>query len=561
MRRLGVVVMLAAGCGSVSTKNDAGVDTVAPGGATIALEKTTSWVAQGGTTSIGFTITRGTAQNGALTVHVANLPTGVTAPDVDVAAGATAGMVSFSATTASTVGTTTSVDVTLSNASMQLDQHPFDVFVAGAPGTVDTTYGSNGTVSIPLPDPLNPSATGDSLVRAIAQYPASAGANAGKLVAAIQLETTGTPTSSKKIAIVRLNTDGTLDQTFNTFGYMTLSGTGDRFIPQGVAIDSQGRIVVSASHFTTGSTACNTYVARVTASGALDSGFTIWDSNPFNLCGYNLAVATIAGDKVVAMGFWNASDGSQRVTLTQLKADGSPDVGVFGSAAAVLMPNPGAKTVFRAIRLFVDGQGNYVVVGSYCNGNSSSNSYTACDSVIGRITPAGTWDTTFNTTGYASLTFGTSTGATLNYQGFASAAFDSAGNIITGGWSEDYTDITMARFTSAGANDAAFGTGGRVQSLLAPGSSSNELGDVAIDSTGRVVGMGYLVLGGSLAAATRYGTNGAIDSGFGTAGVGTATAAGLQTLGTIQLDGRILVVGAAPRSPSGANLAVWRFWP
>ena len=569
MLKIGCVAAVAvalAGCGSVKAKQPdaaAGVDAITPGGASLALDKMTSWVAQGGSTNIGFTITRGSSQDGALTVHVANLPAGVTAPDVAVAAGATTGTIVFSATTASTVGSTTSVDVQLSTATSQLDHRGFDVFVAGAPGTLDTTYGTAGVVSIPLPDPLNSSVTGNSYVRAVAQYPASAGANAGKLVAAIEVETTtGTTSTSKQIAIVRLNTDGSLDPSFNTLGYMTIAADGDRFIPQGVAIDSQGRIILSASHFTVGSSACNTYVARVTADGVKDTSFTEWDSNPFNLCGYNVAVTTIAGDKVVALGFWNASDTTQRVTLTQLNSDGSPDR-VFGGGAAnsALMPNPGAKTVFHAYRIFVDSAGRYVVVGSYCDGSSSSNAYSACVSVVGRITTAGVWDTTFNTTGYASLTFGTSSGSTTSYQGFAGAAFDASGNIVTGGWSENYTGITLARWTSAGVNDTTFGTNGRVQALLTSGSTTNELGDVAIDSSGRVVGMGYMVLGGSLAVATRYSSAGAVDSGFGTAGVGTATAGGLQTFGAIQPDGRIVVVGAATRGNSGSNLGVWRFWP
>jgi hypothetical protein len=59
---------------------------------------------------------------------------------------------------------------------------------------------------------------------------------------------------------------------------------------------------------------------------------------------------------------------------------------------------------------------------------------------------------------------------------------------------------------------------------------------------------------------TRYSSTGTLDATYGTNGVTTETAAGLSTHGGLQPDGRLIVIGAYPRS-GGSDLAVWRFWP
>ncbi len=185
------------------------------------------------------------------------------------------------------------------------------------------------------------------------------------------------------------------------------------------------------------------------ADGSPDTGFTTYDNNPYPLCGYAMSLAVIAGDKLVMLGFYNLPNESQHPTLLQLKSDGTPDTTAFGTSASIVLPLPGPKTVYYPYRLLVDDQGRYLLVGSYCNGGSASNAYTGCESVIGRVTPTGAWDTTFGTAGtrhlgYSTLAFGTSAGATLNYQGFGSAVVDAGGNIVTVGWSENYAAGTIA---------------------------------------------------------------------------------------------------------------------
>jgi uncharacterized delta-60 repeat protein len=564
MRLRFVALVVCVGCGNVKAVPDA----APPGGATLQLSPTSSWVPQGGTVSIGLSITRDADLTGPLTVRVNGLPAGVSGPDGTIAAGATTGTLAFSATTAATLASSTDVDVALLDVDRMLDHQPFHVFVSGAPGTLDTTYGTTGRATFPLPDPVT-TGTGNGLARALAEYPSGAGANAGKLVIVAELDTTGTATTTRKYGIIRLNVDGTTDTTFgggNGYVLITAGGPSDIFNPVGVAIDSQGRIAVAARRDVSGG-GCDIVVDRVTASGATDTTFTPYDATPpGGGCGTTTSLAVIAGDKLVVLGTWNYPDSSQRPILVQLNSDGTVDSTAFASGFAVRFPNPGTtKPSWLAQRIVVDSMGRYLVSGVRCEGGVTV-AYSACESAIGRITALGAWDTTWGTAGagnlgYSALTFGT-TSSTPVPQGFKGIAFDASGNVLVAGWSEDYATGTLARFLAAtGAPDPSFGTSGGVAPTLVAGSTLQRLNDVALDAQGRVVAMGYAVSGNPHAVATRYSPSGIADNTFGAMGVTSAAADYLNTTGLLQLDDRILVVGATPRGSTGGDVAVWRFWP
>src|SRR5512143_1977883 len=102
MRYMLILAALVA-CGKVNPKQMPDAPTVdAPGSGALTLAKSSSWVRQSGTYALAFTITRDASITGALTVHVGSLPTGVTAADVAVAAGATTGTITFAADTTAT---------------------------------------------------------------------------------------------------------------------------------------------------------------------------------------------------------------------------------------------------------------------------------------------------------------------------------------------------------------------------------------------------------------------------------------------------------------------------
>jgi uncharacterized delta-60 repeat protein len=550
MRVRYVLFVAAMGCGVVKTAPPPG----GSNGGTLSFAMSTASVAQGGSADVPFMLA--TPAGAALTVHVDGLPTGVTAPDVGIASGATTGSIAFAATTASPLDVTTELDVQLLDGAAVIDERVLAVRVVGAAGALDTTFGIAGRAVVPLPDPVIAAASGNGLARAITLVPTT-----GEIVIAAQLDTTGTAGTTYKLGIVKLSADGAPDPTFGGGrGYTILDGSAanaTEFLPTDVQIDSQGRIVLLARHFIL---ACNIYIARLLADGTPDPTFTTVDIGPpGGFCGATTSLAILPNDKLLVAGNWNNPDTSQRLLLAQFNKDGSPDNTAFAGSFAVRMPNPDSgKQTLISNHLLVDAQGRYVVAGVKCDGGWNA-SLSACESVVGRITATGAWDTTFNTTGYSALTFGTTTNAP---QGFSSIRFDANGDIIAVGYDEGYTTGTIARFlASNGAVDNTFATSGRTTPTLVAGGTVQELDDLAIDAQGRIVISGYAVNGGPLIVATRYNANGTIDTTYGTGGVQTAPAGGLQTQALLQADGRFVVAGTYPRTGGGTDVALWRFWP
>src|SRR3569623_467596 len=205
-----IVAAFAVGCGSVSSKPDAGSPgdgNGRSGNGALALATPRSWVPQ--------------TPSGTLT---------------------------FAADASSTLGSATIVDVQLLDGSKMLDTKPFTVKVSGLPVTLDTTFGNSGKAQVPLPDPAVGGTPGNGYVRAVLTYPASAGANADKILIAVQDNTTGGSTTPATLAVIRLNADGSPDTPFGGgAGYVLLDGSpANIYSPVGIALDSTGRIVVAA---------------------------------------------------------------------------------------------------------------------------------------------------------------------------------------------------------------------------------------------------------------------------------------------------------------------------
>jgi uncharacterized delta-60 repeat protein len=80
-------------------------------------------------------------------------------------------------------------------------------------------------------------------------------------------------------------------------------------------------------------------------------------------------------------------------------------------------------------------------------------------------------------------------------------------------------DFALVRYTTNGALDLTFGTGGKVTTPVGSGNMANS---VAIQTDGKLVVAGYSYNGTNYDfALVRYTTNGALDLTFGTGGIVT----------------------------------------
>lgn len=204
---------------------------------------------------------------------------------------------------------------------------------------------------------------------------------------------------------------GDLDLTFNTTGKVTTPIGTDTDSASGVAVQSDGKIVV-------------------------------------------------AGSSVVA--------GSYGFALARYNADGTLDT-TFGTAGKVTTAIGPASGLGRDLAIQADGK--IVVVGRANNGTDD-------DFAVARYNSNGTLDTTFGTGGIVMTPIGT------NEEAAESVVVQSDGAVVVAGftWNGSNNDFALVRYTSTGALDSTFGTGGKVTTPV--GASSDLAFSVTLQSDG-----------------------------------------------------------------------------
>ena len=171
------------------------------------------------------------------------------------------------------------------------------------------------------------------------------------------------------------------------------------------------------------------------------------------------------------------------------------------------------------------------------------------------VTPAanGALDPTFGDGGKVSTAFGGDETA---------MALQADGKIVMAGGSG--SDFVLARYNANGSLDAGFGSGGLVTTDFLSNVTGNEAHGVAIQSDGKIVVVGFAVVGltpKNLSnfdfALARYNSNGTLDASFGTGGKVTTDFNGVADRAfavAIQTDGKIVVAGDVGfDTPSGVG--------
>jgi uncharacterized delta-60 repeat protein len=232
----------------------------------------------------------------------------------------------------------------------------------------------------------------------------------------------------------------------------------------------------------------------------------------------------------------------------------------FGTGGEVLTQF-GSSTYSGATGVAIQSDGSIVVVGS-----SSQPFIPRTEFAVARYTSSGALDTSFGTGGEILTQFGSSPDTEAN-----SVAIQANGDIVVAGISHqtsiDGYEFAVARYTSAGALDTSFGTGGEI---LTPFGSSHdtEAKSVAIQADGAIVVAGYSNLGNFAApftgfAVARYTSAGALDTTFGFGGLvftqfGSSTDSVANSL-AIQVDGAIVVAGYSNQVGVGREFALARY--
>ena len=352
--------------------------------------------------------------------------------------------------------------------------------------------------------------------------------------------------SNNDFAIVRYNTDGSLDTSFGSGGKVTTAiGSGDDFA-WALRIQADGKIVAAGS---TWNGSNNDFaVVRYNTNGSLDTTFDT-DGIVTTAIGSSIDEAWTLGiqadDKIVVAGStWNGSN--LDIAVVRYNPNGSPDT-TFGTDGIVTTAiGSGVDQVFA---LGIQADDKIVVAGNSDNG---INEHFA----VVRYNPNGSPDTTFDTDGIVTTVVGSGddTARALDIK--------ADGKIVVAGYASFVGpyDFAVVRYNTDGSLDTTFDTDGKVTTAI--GSASDEAYALGIQSDGKIVMAGFSVISNLDIAVVRYNTDGSLDSSFDTDGkVTTAISSGNDfawALG-IQSDGKIVVAGY---SAIGNNdFTVVRYWP
>jgi uncharacterized delta-60 repeat protein len=280
--------------------------------------------------------------------------------------------------------------------------------------------------------------------------------------------------------IARLNADGTRDTTFTTN-----IGTGFDDMVNAVALQSDGKIIVGGQ-FTTFNGVTVNRIARLNTDGTLDTTFDTNTGTGFDERVLSLAVQ--ADNKIVAGGYFTSFNGTTANLITRLNADGTLDTtfntntgtGTDDSVDVINIQSDGKIiiggnfSVFngtsssRIARLNTDGTRDTTFTTNIGTGFESSLGHFVKDIVIqsnGNIIIGGVFQT-FNES-VAPGVFGlNSDGSAIallngtNHEVYATAS-QSDGKIVLGGSFTTFDGITankIARLNFDGTLDTAFTT-------------------------------------------------------------------------------------------------------
>ena len=226
---------------------------------------------------------------------------------------------------------------------------------------------------------------------------------------------------------------------------------------------------------------------------------------------------------------------------------GSGDFTVTAQPAASTLAANGGTTTF-SITFTPTGTGLRTATVSVASNDATKSPYTFAISGYWLGFSDGTVDRNFGTTGKVLTDFGT------NQNEYARAvAVQADGKIVVVGTSVPVGGyngkIALARFTNTGELDPTFGTGGWVLTDISAQGFSEEARSVIVRPDGRILVGGFAWNGANYDfVVLGYSSSGAPDAGFGTGGVAMIPVGSGDDFGqamALLSDGRILVAGHA----------------
>jgi uncharacterized delta-60 repeat protein len=208
-----------------------------------------------------------------------------------------------------------------------------------------------------------------------------------------------------RMIVTRHNPSGTTDTTFGTNGYVyTSTYPGHISTPTSMGIQSDGKIVVAGNDTPSDQSTSDFTIVRYNTNGTLDTSFDGDGIARVNFVGnsndHANAMKIQADGKIVLAGYSDLANYSNKFALARLNTNGSLDTsfgnnGLVSTNFSVLRDDVGKDMVIQA-------NGKIVVVGKT---SILTNSYRTSKFGLARYNTNGSLDTTFGTGGLVTTSF------------------------------------------------------------------------------------------------------------------------------------------------------------
>jgi len=336
--------------------------------------------------------------------------------------------------------------------------------------------------------------------------------------------------SNAAFVLIRYNTDGSLDNTFDIDGKLVGDYNQGNTSVNAIVVQSDGKVVTAGT--TWNGSNYDFAIVRYNANGSLDITFSD-DGKQITEFGSNeegISLVVQADGKIIVGGNSNTT-----FAIARYNTDGSLDA-TFSDDGKLLIAM-GFSDLAKSVALQADGK--IIFVGhTYIDAN-----YDSAYFAIARINSNGTLDNTFSNDGKVFTDF-------ENSPSFANAVtIQTDGKIVVAGRSyiNGHNNFSLVRYNTDGSLDNTFSLDGKQNNTFGPDEYFGM--SMAIQPDGKIVIAGFeesIPLASTSFLVARYNADGELDNTFNGVGFTSTQAESKFNFGfsvAINFDGRIAIGG------------------
>jgi uncharacterized delta-60 repeat protein len=284
-------------------------------------------------------------------------------------------------------------------------------------------------------------------------------------------------TNFQDFVLARYNPDGSLDLSFDGDGIVTIDFGGTFDFAKGLAIQTDGKIVVGGAA-DIGGTVYDFAMARLNADGSLDNTFD-GDGTVTTDFGFDDTVSAVAiqsDNKIVAAGSTVANASTSQFAVARYNPDGSLDSSFDGDGRVTIAFSSGLETC-ESVVVQADGK---IVLAGLAEINVS-------DFAMARLNANGTLDSSFDGDGKVTTDFAGVGDGVKEVKLQQDGKILAAGTAVIGGFDSDFA---VARYNIDGSLDNSFGVNGKVTTDVGGSDDTGEA--IALQADGKIIVAGFV---------------------------------------------------------------------